>query len=606
MTGQQDCNAARRNSPQKCAGISRKGVIVIKALLSGNEAIARGAYEGGVRAASAYPGTPSTEILETLATYPEVYCEWAPNEKVAVEVAQGASFAGARVLCAMKHVGVNVAADPLFSLAYTGVNGGFVVVSADDPGMHSSQNEQDNRYYAKFLKIPLLEPSDSQEAKDFVLAALAISEQFTVPVLVRSTTRISHAKSVVEIGARQTPWSRTYKKNVTQRVVIPAHARQLRRQVEARLTSLAAFSEQFPGNRVEGEGTEFAVITSGIAYQYAREALGDRATYLKLSLTYPLPRRLITDFIAAHDRVYVIEEGEPFLEEQIAAMGFKVIGKQLFPIIGELSASVIREKMLGSVTTHGFSAVDVPVRPPVLCPGCPHRGVYFVLNKIGAIVTGDIGCYSLAVMPPLATMETCICMGASIGNALGLAKMLPEKKVVATIGDSTFIHSGITGLIDVVYNKGVLTVVILDNGITGMTGHQHHPGTGYTIKGEKTTALDLVAMVRACGIQHVWVVNAYDLGAVEEALRAATSCGQPAVVITRQPCVLKDKTGRKVPLTIEQQVCRQCRACLHLGCPALEYTGEQVNINATLCSGCGVCQQICPFKAIQAGDGNEQ
>lgn len=581
-------------------------MIAIKVLLSGNEAIARGAYEGGVRAAAAYPGTPSTEILETLATYPEVYCEWAPNEKVAVEVAQGASFAGARVLCAMKHVGVNVAADPLFSLAYTGVNGGFVVVSADDPGMHSSQNEQDNRYYAKFMKIPLLEPADSQEAKDFVLAALAISEDFGVPVMVRSTTRISHAKSVVDIGDRQAPSSRAYEKNVTQRVVIPAHARQLRRQVDDRLAKLAQYGESFPGNRIEGCGTEFAVITSGIAYQYAREALGDKATYLKLSFTYPLPRKLIANFIATHEQVYVIEEGEPFLEEQIAAMGLKVIGKQLFPSRGELSAQVIREKMLGLAPEQFFAAADVPVRPPVLCPGCPHRGVYYVLNKIGAIVTGDIGCYSLAVMPPLTAMETCICMGASIGNALGLAKMLPEKKVVATIGDSTFIHSGITGLIDVVYNKGVLTVVILDNGITGMTGHQHHPGTGYTIKGEKTAALDLVAMVRACGIQHVAVVNAYDLGEVEAALRSATTCGQPAVVITRQPCVLIDKKGRKIPLSIQTDVCRRCRACLRLGCPALESTGDQVRIDASLCNGCGVCRQICPFAAIKGGDEDEQ
>ncbi|MCX7779714.1 MAG: indolepyruvate ferredoxin oxidoreductase subunit alpha [Negativicutes bacterium] len=569
----------------------------MKRLLSGNEAIARGAYEAGVRAACAYPGTPSTEILENMAQYDEIYCEWAPNEKVAVEVAQGASIAGARAIAAMKHVGVNVAADPMFSFAYTGVNGGFILVSADDPGMHSSQNEQDNRYYAKFMKIALLEPSDSQEAKDFVAAGLEISETFDMPVMLRTTTRISHSKGLVEMGERCELPLKNYEKNVAKYVVIPANARKLRLSLEERLGRLAEYANTFPGNRVEGNGAEFAVITSGIAYQYAREALGDRATYLKLSLTFPLPDTLIREFIAAHPVVYVIEEGEPFLEEQIKALGLKVIGKELFPRIGELSAAIIRQKLLGENAGNPALASDIPVRPPVLCPGCPHRGVFYIINKLGAIVTSDIGCYSLGVLPPLSAVETCVCMGASIGNAMGIAKMRPDKKVVATIGDSTFLHSGVTGLMDVVYNKGILTLVILDNSITGMTGHQHHPGTGFTIKGEPVRQVNLEALVRACGVEKVWIVNAMDLDEVEKALRAALNCGEPAVVITRQPCALIEKEKHRTGYIVNEQ-CKYCKMCLKLGCPALENKPGKVSINEALCNGCGVCVQVCKFSAI--------
>lgn len=572
----------------------------IKKLLSGNEAIARGAYEAGVKAACAYPGTPSTEILENIAQYDEIYSEWAPNEKVAVEVAIGACYAGARSIVAMKHVGVNVAADPLFSLAYTGVNGGFILVSADDPGMHSSQNEQDNRYYAKFMKMPLLEPSDSQEAKDYVAIGMDLSENFDVPCMLRVNTRISHSKGLVSLCERTEKPLRAYEKNISKYVVMPAIARKLRVSLEDRLNKISEFAETFSGNRVEGEGKEFAIITSGIAYQYAKEAIGDRATYLKLGLTFPLPKNLISDFIKKHQRVFVIEEGEPFLEEQIKALGFTVIGKELLPKIGELSVDIIKTSLLReTVDIQADIAHDIPLRPPVLCPGCPHRGVYHTINKMGAIVTTDIGCYTLGVLPPLASGETCICMGASIGVALGMSKMMPDKKVIATLGDSTFLHSGVTGLMDVVYNKGVLTVVILDNSITGMTGHQHNPSTGFTIKNEPTKQVNLEEMVRACGVDKIWTVDAYNLQEVEAALKAATTCGEPAVVITKQPCALIVKTPTCDKFAVNQMSCKHCKMCLKIGCPAMQHKDGQVIINETLCIGCQVCVQICKFKAIE-------
>lgn len=581
----------------------KQGVIGIKKLLSGNEAVARGAYEAGVRAACAYPGTPSTEILENIASYPEIYSEWSPNEKVAVEVAQGACFAGARTLVAMKHVGVNVAADPLFSLAYTGVNGGFILVSADDPGMHSSQNEQDNRYYAKFMKMGLLEPTDSQETKDYVIAGFELSERFDMPFMLRITTRISHSKGPVTLGERSEVPLRPYQKNVGKYVVMPTNARKLRVTLEERLTRLAEYAETFPGNRVEGEGKEFAVITSGMGYQYAREALGDRATYLRLGLTFPLPQKLIRDFVDRHGKVYVIEEGEPFLEEQIKAMGIPVIGKELLPRIGELSAAIIRQKLLSKQPSQGTLAADAPIRPPVLCPGCPHRGVYYTINKVADAVTTDIGCYTLGALPPLSSGETCICMGASVGVAMGMAKMMPDKKIVATIGDSTFLHSGITGLMDVVYNRGVITLVILDNSITGMTGHQQNPATGFTIKNEPTSKVDIEEMVRACGVEKIWIVDAYDLAALESALRAATTCGEAAVVIAKQPCVLLPGRAAAAGYAISE-ACKSCKMCMKLGCPAIEQKEGRIVIGA-LCNGCGVCVQVCKFGAIhEAGDIN--
>lgn len=584
-----------------------EGWMTIKKLMSGNEAIARGAYEYGVRAATGYPGTPSTEILENIVQYADIYAEWAPNEKVAVEVAEGTSFAGVRSMVTMKHVGVNVAADPLFTLAYTGVNGGFLLVSADDPGMHSSQDEQDNRYYAKFMKFALFEPSDSQEAKDFVGYALDVSEQFDTPVMLRVTTRISHSKGIVTLGERQEYPQKPYEKNVSKNVVIPANARKLRVSLEDRLDKLAAFAANHPANRVEETpGTKVGVITSGISYVYAREALGDRVSYLKLGFSFPLPKELIGDFVAKYDTVYVIEEGEPFLEEQIKALGMKVMGKEILPNIGEMSPAIIRKAILDQELPQPVISPAVPLRPPVLCTACPHRGVYYVLGKLGAIVTGDIGCYTLGVMPPLNGIDTCICMGASIGNALGLSKMLPDRKVVATIGDSTFLHSGITGIMDVVYNKGIMTTVILDNSITGMTGHQHHPATGYTIKMEPTYKVDLEAIVRACGVPHVTVVDAYDLSAVEKALKDAMHCGQPAVVITRKPCILLEKNRKVLPYAVSADGCKKCKMCMKLGCPAIKNMNDGITIDANLCNACGVCAQVCKFDAIKQEVGQHE
>ena len=573
---------------------------VIRKLLTGNEAIARGAYEAGVRVACAYPGTPSTEILENLAQYPEINSQWSTNEKVAVEVAQGACFAGARVIAAMKHVGVNVAADPLFTLGYNGVNGGFILVSADDPGMHSSQNEQDNRYYAKFMKYVLLEPSDSQEAKDFVAAGLEISEQFDTPVMLRTTTRISHSKSLVELKERQEVPVKPYQKNVAKYFVVPANQRPKRPLIEDRLLRLSKFADTFFGNRVEGSGKEFAVITNGTGYLYAKEALGDRATYLKLGMTSPLPAELIRSFAAKYEKVYVIEEGEPFLEEQIKALGIAVIGKEIFPRIGELSTAIVREKLLGvKLPMLSVDCTEVPGRPPVLCAGCPHRGVFSLVAKMADIVTSDIGCYSLGYMPPLNAGDTCIDMGASIPNALGFSKILPDKKIVATIGDSTFLHSGITGLIDVAYNRGAVTVVILDNSITGMTGHQQNPATGFDLHGKPAPQVRIEDLVRACGINKIWIVDAYDMKACETALREAIESREPAVVIARRPCVLILRGHVREPLEIVEEACKLCRSCLKIGCPAMELRDGKVKIDAKVCTGCGVCMQICKFGAIR-------
>ncbi|NLL19281.1 MAG: indolepyruvate ferredoxin oxidoreductase subunit alpha, partial [Clostridia bacterium] len=451
----------------------------MKSLMTGNQAIARGAYEAGVTVASAYPGTPSTEIIENMTTYPEIYAEWSTNEKVALEVGIGASIGGARALVAMKHVGVNVAADPLFTFSYTGVNGGLVLISADDPGMHSSQNEQDNRNYAKFAKIPVLEPSDSQECKDFMVLAYQLSEQFDTPVMVRTTTRVAHGQSLVDLGDRQEGIVKEYEKNPPKYVMLPGYGRQRHPLVEARREALAKYNETAPINRIEWGDKRIGIITSGVVYQYVKEALPE-ASVLKLGMTFPLPQQLIKDFAEQVDKLYVIEELEPFLEEQIKAWGIEVVGKELFPRIGELSPELIGAK-LGNWNQEAAVAVEVPNRPPVLCPGCPHRGVYYVINRLKLTVSGDIGCYTLGATPPLSAMDTCICMGASISGALGLEKARGKdfaRKLVAVIGDSTFLHSGITGLLDVVYNGGTFTTLILDNSTTAMTGHQEHPGTG--------------------------------------------------------------------------------------------------------------------------------
>lgn len=575
-------------------------------LLSGNEAIARGAYEAGVRVAAGYPGTPSTEILENIIGYENVYAEWSPNEKVALEVAIGAAYAGARALATMKHVGVNVAADPLLTASYTGIRGGLVLVSADDPGMHSSQNEQDNRHYARFAKIPMLEPSDSQEARDFTIRAFEISEEYDTPVLLRTTTRVNHGKSVVRTGEPKSPVVRGFERNLQKYVMIPAYGLRRHAVVEERLERLRELSNSSDLNFIEWGDTSVGVITSGVSYQYVKEAAPD-ASVLKLGMTYPLPDRLIREFASKVDTLFVVEELDPFLEEQIRALGLEVIGKSRFPIIGELNADIVSAGLEGREpsSASGLDA-EVPGRPPVLCPGCPHRGFFHTLKKLGAIVTGDIGCYTLGVLPPLETMDTCVCMGASIGNALGIRRaQSPEDKrpVVAVIGDSTFVHSGITGLIDAVYNGTAATICILDNRTTAMTGGQDHPASGRTLDGRKAPRLDLAALAKTIGVEDVLVVDPYDLGAVENALRYAIQTDKPSVVITNRPCVLIDRKRRSGHPSVELDKCIGCRLCFRIGCPAIESVREEdgklkARINPDMCNDCGVCVQVCRSEAI--------
>lgn len=576
----------------------------MKKLLTGNEAIARGAFEAGVTVAAAYPGTPSTEILENIAGYPEIYAEWSPNEKVALEVGIGASIAGARVLVAMKHVGVNVAADPLLTLAYTGVNGGLVLVSADDPGMHSSQNEQDNRYYAKFAQIPLLEPSDSQEAKEMLIEAYRLSEQFDTPVLFRTTTRVAHSQSLVELGEREEVPLKEYVKNAQKYVMLPAHGRMRHPIVEERREKLTLYNETSAFNRIERGSSKIGIITSGIAYQYVKEAVPE-ASVLKLGMTYPLPKKLISSFVDSVETCYVVEELEPFLEEQLKAWGLKVIGKELFPRVGELSSELVAAKLSQGQSQHevaASSAAPIPVRPPVLCPGCPHRGVYYVINKLRLKVAGDIGCYTLGATPPLSSMDTCICMGASISGALGMEKARGKefaRGLVAVIGDSTFMHSGMTGLVDVVYNGGTTTTLILDNSTTAMTGHQDHPGTGMTLGKKQFKQIDLEQLVRALGVERVQVVDPYDLKAVEEALKTEVAIEEPSVIIFKRPCVLLKGHAPEGCVTVDQEKCKACGMCRKLGCPALVFKGDKPAVNATLCNGCGLCIQVCRFGAIR-------
>ena len=587
-----------------------------KVLLSGNEAIARGAYEYGVHFAAAYPGTPSTEILENVARHYKdvIKCQWAPNEKVAVEVTIGACFGGMRALAAMKHVGVNVAADPLFTLSETGVNGGFVLVSADDPGMHSSQNEQDNRRYAKFAKMILLEPSDSQEAKDFVGAAMELSEKFDLPVLLRITTRIAHSKSVVELGERKEVPIKDYIPNIEKRVVIPAHARVLHQKLEERLAQVKEYANTSSLNRIE-EGTytrngkKIGILTSGISYQYAKEVFPN-ATFLKLGMPWPFPDKLAKKFYDMVDEIWVIEENEPFLEEEMAIAGLDdkiTVGKNKIPACLELNQRIIREAILGTkARTPNVNLGELPARPPVLCPGCPHRGIFYVAKKLKLHATTDIGCYTLGVIPPLKQGETCLCMGASIGVAHGLGVAQgPDfgKKVLAYIGDSTFIHNGMTGLANLVYNKGNAVVCILDNSTTAMTGHQPHPGTGVTITGEPTHKLDYAEVASALGVKHIYRTNAYDLKEIEKALREATSTDEPAVIINQGRCILLDwKKLDITPFRVDPEKCTACGLCLQVGCPAISKdpeTGKAV-IDELLCAGnhCTVCAQVCPFDAI--------
>lgn len=575
----------------------------MKKLMLGNEAVARGAFEAGVTVATAYPGTPSTEITENIAKYDNIYSEWSPNEKVALEVAIGSSIAGARAICSMKHVGLNVAADPLFTVSYTGVNGGLVIMVADDPGMHSSQNEQDSRFYARSSKVPMLEPSDSQECKDFVKEAFEISEKFDAPIIVRLTTRIAHSQSIVETGEKIGYLLKDYKKDFNKYVMMPGMARKRHVEVEKRMAALREFSNETGLNRIEWGNRNIGVITSGIAYQYAKEALGENASYLKIGMVYPLPEKLIQEFARGVKTLYVIEELEPFIENQVKKMGIKVIGKDVFSVIGELSVQKIEEKILGkNVEVKGATDEAIPVRPPVMCPGCPHRGMYHVVKKLKLNVSGDIGCYTLGALPPTESMDTCVCMGASVGIAHGMEKARGKEfgqKTVAVIGDSTFIHSGITGLIDIVYNKGNSTVIILDNSITGMTGHQHNPTTGFTIKGEQTKQVDLVKLAQAIGIERVRVADPFDIKEFEKILKEEIMAEEPSVIISQRPCALLKNVNYGNPFRINTEKCTKCRRCLSIGCPAIVDKGDCIEINEALCNGCTLCTKLCAFKAIE-------
>ncbi len=578
----------------------------MKKLMLGNAAAAQGAYEAGVRVVASYPGTPSTEITENMVKYDDVYVEWSPNEKVAAEVAIGASIGGARAMSCMKHVGLNVMADPVFTAAYTGVNGGLVLCVADDPGMHSSQNEQDSRHYAKASKTAMLEPSDSQECKEFTRRAFELSEQFDTPFFIRLSTRVSHSQSMVEIGERENVELKPYEKNVPKYVMMPAMAVKRHVVVEERTKKLIEFAETCDFNKIEMNDSKIGVITSGISHMYAKEALGDNVSYLKLGMVCPLPEKLIRDFAAKVDKLYVIEELDPVIETHCKALGIDVIGKEVFTLLGEYTPVMIKKAILGENAPESAEIDEqIPSRPPVLCPGCPHRGTFYVLKKLGLTVSGDIGCYTLGAVAPLASVDTTICMGASVSAALGMAKARGSefnKRLVSVIGDSTFIHSGITGLIDIVYNKGANTVIILDNSITGMTGHQDNPTTGKTIRGEATKQVDLLALCKAVGIEHVTVADPFDLKNFESVVKTEVQRDEPSVIIAQRPCALLKYVKYSGHCTISDK-CKKCKMCMKLGCPAISETAEGgVKIDLTQCNGCGLCVNVCPFDAIVKED----
>lgn len=574
-----------------------------KKLLIGNEAVARGLYEGGLRVASSYPGTPSTEITECIAKYDDVYSEWAPNEKVAMEVAVGSSIAGARSFCAMKHVGLNVAADPLFTASYTGVNAGMVIAVADDPGMHSSQNEQDSRHYAKAAKILMLEPSDSEECLEYAKASYELSEKFDTPVILRLTTRVAHSRSIVNIGERNDIGVKEYVKNPGKYVMMPAMAKKRHIVVEDRMVAEREWAETASMNTVEYNDKKIGVISSGICYQYAKEALGDRVSYLKLGCVNPLPIELIKNFAANCDKVYVLEELDPFIEEHCKQIGIDVIGKDAFTLQGEYSQNLIAKVIFGETKPTMKADIDIPARPPVLCAGCPHRGLYYALKKLKLTVSGDIGCYTLGALPPIGMMDTCVCMGASVSALHGRNKADENncKNSVAVIGDSTFIHSGITGLIDIAYNQSNSTVIILDNSITGMTGHQDNPTTGKTIKGDPTTAVSLELLAKAVGIDRVRVVDPYNLKECEDVIREEVAADEPSVVISRRPCALLKYVKHNPPLKINKDKCVGCKMCMKIGCPAISMRDGKSEIDFTQCVGCNVCSQLCKFDAIEEG-----
>ena len=585
----------------------------MKQLMTGNEAVARGAYEAGLTFASAYPGTPSTEILENIVQYKEdIYSEWAPNEKVALEAAIGASIAGARSMAAMKHVGVNVAADPLFTFAYTGVTGGCVLVSADDPGMHSSQNEQDNRNYATAARVLMLEPSDSQEAKDFMKLGLELSEKFDTPVMLRMTTRVCHSKSLVSLEDRVDKALVPYEKKITKYVATPANGKVLRRKLIDRLNLMEEYSNNAEINQAEYHDTKIGVISSGVAYQYAREVFGDSASYLKLGMTFPMPMAKIKEFADKVEKLYIIEEMDPYIENHLKMAGIPCIGKELIPEMDELNTDIVRKAIFGISAETLKSDKEAVVRPPALCAGCPHRGFFYALKKKkNIIITGDIGCYTLGSAAPLSAMDTCICMGGSISAGHGAAQALKKNgsdmKVVSVIGDSTFFHTGINSLMDVVYNKGNSISVIMDNRITGMTGHQENPGTGFTLMGEPATEVDIPMLCKAIGVKgdNIYIINPLDLTTTDQALSDALTKDEPTVIIAKWPCILKkfsDQDKEEFDLSpkkceIDQEKCKKCNACVKTGCPAIS-SGDTITINPDACTGCNICKQVCPFDAI--------
>jgi len=583
-----------------------------KHLLSGNEAIARGAYEAGVKVCSAYPGTPSTEIFESLPQYKDaLYCEWAPNEKVATEVAYGAAIGGVRSLCAMKHVGLNVAADPLFTAAYNGINRGFVIVTADDPSMHSSQNEQDNRYYARAAKVALVEPSDSQECIDFMKEAYRISEQFDMPVLFRTTTRISHSKSLVTFGEREEAEPYAYERNAKKYVCAPANAYRNHPKVEKNLAALEEYSNRSPLNRMELKGTKTGVITASIAYQYAKDVFPEDTSFLKLGLTNPLPMDLIRDFAARVEKLYVIEELEGFMEEQIKAAGIDCIGKALVSNMYELNPQRLREMLFGEKPAVKELPVKAVSRPPALCPGCPHRGFFYTMSKgKDFVIAGDIGCYTLGASAPLTAMDTCICMGGGFSLAMGMSKAFEasgqKKKVFGVLGDSTFFHSGMTGAAEILYNKGSVIPVVLDNHITGMTGHQDNPGSGYTLQGEIAASIKIEDVLRAYGYENIIIVDPQDLTAMQKAVDDALASQVPAAIITRRPCLLIKRLKHDIgKCVVDTAKCIGCRKCLQVGCPAVMVKDRKSCIDPTQCVGCTVCAQVCPVGAIRREEGKK-
>lgn len=575
----------------------------MKKLMLGNEAFARGLYEAGCRIVSSYPGTPSTEITEEAAKYDEMYAEWAPNEKVAMETALGASIAGARSFCGMKHVGLNVAADPLYTASYTGVNGGMVIAVADDQGMHSSQNEQDSRHHAIASKVPMLEPSDSAECKEFVKTAYDISEQFDTPVIVRMSTRVAHSQSIVELEDRQDDSLKEYVKSPQKYVMMPAYAKSKHVFVEERTEKLVKYAETSPLNRTEiSETAEFGVITNGAAYQFAKEALGGKASYLKLGMVNPMPVQLIRDFAAKYEKVYIIEELDGIIEQHCRNIGVTNIqGKEIFGYIGEIPQSVIAEKILGEKKEFNALEENIPVRPPVMCAGCPHRGMFYTLKKLGVTVSGDIGCYTLGACAPLEALDTTICMGASISGLHGFNKARgseSEHRSVAVIGDSTFMHSGITGLVNIAYNDSNSTVIILDNSITGMTGHQQNPTTGKNLKGDPAAAVNLEELCRAVGIKRVRVVDPYKLSECEAAVKEELAADEASVIISRRPCALLKYVKHNAPLKVNSDKCVGCKMCMKLGCPAISMRDGKAVIDHTQCVGCGICTEMCKIGAI--------